>query len=52
MNQVDMLVEQICRMTDEEINILAQEAVRKRIATQLEHALHVAQIEDFNEDGS
>ena len=42
------LVESICRLTEEGINSFAQEAVRKKIATQLEHALHVAQIEDFN----
>jgi hypothetical protein len=44
------LVEAFCRMTETDINQFAELAVENGIGTNIEFALHTAQIENFNSE--
>jgi hypothetical protein len=47
---LDKLVEDICRLNDQELNKLAEICMDKGIAVPLEFALHTAQLEADYED--
>lgn len=48
--EMKMLVETFCRMTQNDMSQFAELAVAKGIGTDIEFALHTAQLENFNSE--